>query len=67
MAICARQDVCPLFTVLAMGPALPLWRALYCDEKPERCERLRRTQTGETPPLNLLPNGKLLNLSQGGE
>jgi hypothetical protein len=64
MAICARQAICPLFTVPAMAPALALWRAFYCDDRPERCERLRQLQAGNRPPSNMLPNGKLLQLTQ---
>ncbi len=67
MTICSRQDVCPLFTVPAMAPALALWRGFYCDGRPERCERLRRLQSGVKPPPNMLPNGKLLDLIWSGE
>lgn len=63
MAICSRQNVCPLFTVPSMAPARALRRAIYCDADPARCERLRCTERGETPPTNMLPNGKLLMLS----
>ena len=64
MAKCARQKLCPLFTVPAMAPALALWRAFYCDDTPERCERLRQVRAGVTAPVNMLPNGKLLALAE---
>jgi hypothetical protein len=67
MTVCARQDLCPLFTVPAMAPALALWRAFYCDERPDRCERLRLVQAGKMPPSKMLPNGKVLELTQADE
>ena len=67
MAKCARQQQCPLFTIPAMASALVLWRALYCDDRSERCERLRQVQAGYRPPVNMLPNGKLLALTQVNE
>jgi hypothetical protein len=65
--MCVKQNVCPLFTLPAMAQALSLWRAFYCDDGYERCERLRRARAGEMPPFNMLPNGKLLKLAQPGE
>ena len=67
MANCAKQNVCPLFTLPAMAQALSLWRAFYCDDEHDRCERLRRVRMGEMPPFNMLPNGKLLKLTQPEE
>jgi hypothetical protein len=67
MAVCTRQGFCPLFAVPAMAPALALWRAFYCDDRPERCERLRLVQAYKKPPSNMLPNGKLLQLAHADE
>jgi hypothetical protein len=62
MPACNRTSICPLFTVPAMSRALPLWRGRYCDEKPELCHRLRLLNSGAIPPINMLPNGKLLEI-----
>jgi hypothetical protein len=65
MSVCRRTNVCPLFTVPAMRLALPLWRGRYCDERPELCQRLQLLESGAIPPMNMLPNGKLMEVQTG--
>jgi hypothetical protein len=66
MSVCKRTSVCPLFTVPAMRLALPLWRGRYCDEEPDLCRRLHLLESGVVPPVNMLPNGRLMQVETAG-
>lgn len=62
MSSCARLSTCPLFHELARKPALKVWKAYWCEGAFERCERWRRFEAGQPVPVNLLPNGRLLDV-----
>jgi len=57
---CNHSTSCELFPLMAMEPALQLWKKHYCDGRFERCARFQLALKGNTVPLTLLPNGKQL-------
>lgn len=62
MASCLRVSTCPLFAQLKMKSSLRVWKTYYCEGDFDRCARYRLVQAKEPVPLNLLPNGKLLDV-----
>jgi hypothetical protein len=64
MERCGRMDRCTLFKLSSMRPSLVIWTSRYCEEDPCRCERLKLAEAGKPVPPNLLPNGKLLDVSE---
>jgi hypothetical protein len=42
---------------------LGVWKSLYCESNFHACERLKLFHAKQIAPLNLLPNGRMLNLS----
>jgi hypothetical protein len=60
---CPHVEHCPLFELFTLRASLSLWRENYCEDLFSHCERLRRAESGEHAPPNMLPNGKLLHLA----
>jgi hypothetical protein len=60
--VCPHESGCSLFSQRALQPSLRIWRSYYCDCDFERCERYRLAAAGTDVPINLLPNGRLLEL-----
>lgn len=59
---CPHKNDCPLYGHFGSQSLLAIWKATYCDGKFEQCERFKLSRSGAPVPLNLLPNGKLLNI-----
>ncbi len=59
---CPRVSGCPLFKQMSMKIALSVWRAFYCEDEYARCERWKIASSGKVAPLNLLPNGRTLEV-----
>jgi len=57
---CSHSTSCELFPLLAMEPALKLWKSHFCDGDHEKCARYQLALSGKAVPLTLLPNGKQL-------
>ncbi len=57
---CSHSTSCELYPLLAMEPALKLWKQHYCEGGYEKCARYRLALNGKAVPLTLLPNGKQL-------
>ena len=57
---CNHSDSCQLFPLMAMEPALNLWKKHYCDGSFDSCARYRLSIESKPVPLTLLPNGKQL-------
>jgi hypothetical protein len=66
MAACPHLERCGLHQNLAMQAALRVWRSFYCDGSHARCERFKLLDVGTEVPPRLLPNGRLLDLADGG-
>ena len=59
---CERVAACPMFALFSRKATLGVWKSLYCDSNFDDCERLRMFRAGQVAPLNLLPNGRMLNV-----
>jgi len=57
---CSHTSNCQLYPLLAMEPALMLWKKHYCENNFEKCKRYHYSLEGKVAPLTLLPNGKML-------
>jgi hypothetical protein len=62
MASCARLDTCPLFKAFSMKSSLKIWQSYYCEGDWGKCERWKLASAGTSVPLNLLPNGRKLDV-----
>ncbi len=59
---CSHSADCPLFAQFAMEPSLAVWKKHYCEGEYDKCARYQASLKGETVPLTLLPNGKMIVL-----
>ena len=58
---CSHAKSCELFAQFALNPALKVWQIHYChSEKHTACTRYQLSLQGQPVPLNLLPNGKMV-------
>ena len=57
---CNHSESCQLFPLMAMEPALNLWKKHYCDGSFDSCARYQLSVDSKPVPLTLLPNGKQL-------
>jgi hypothetical protein len=63
MAACSHTGNCALFPMISVNSALKVWRTFYCEGKWHECARYRLSLEGKPVPSNLLPNGKLLDMT----
>jgi len=63
MASCVRMDACPMFALFSQKATLSVWKVLYCESNFDACERLKLFNANQIVPPNLLPNGRMLNVS----
>ncbi|HEB66599.1 MAG TPA: ankyrin repeat domain-containing protein [Gammaproteobacteria bacterium] len=57
---CSHSSSCELYPLMAMEPALKLWKQHFCEGQYEKCARYALSKEGKPVPLTLLPNGKQL-------
>lgn len=57
---CNYSSSCELFPLMAMEPALNLWKKHFCEGVFNNCARYRLSHNSKPVPLTLLPNGKQL-------
>jgi hypothetical protein len=58
---CTHSKSCELFAQFALNPALKVWQIHYCEgDQHARCARYQMSLAGQVVPLNLLPNGKIV-------
>lgn len=60
MSCCSHTQDCPLFAQFAMEPSLKLWQQHFCEGAFSKCARYVLSLEGKPVPVNLLPNGKLI-------
>jgi hypothetical protein len=61
-APCPRVGACPLFAQFRMKSSLAVWQSYYCEGDFERCERFKLVRQARPVPLELLPNGRMLDV-----
>jgi len=59
---CTHCEHCELYTQFALNPALQVWQQHYCQGEYARCVRFQKSLRKESVPLNMLPNGKVVEL-----
>ena len=57
---CSHSSDCPLFAQFAMEPALAVWKQHFCDGDFTKCARYQLGLKGQSVPLTLMPNGKMI-------
>jgi len=60
---CSHTTTCPLFPLISVNSALKVWKTFYCEGKYNNCARFNLSKTGQSVPVNLLPNGKSLSVT----
>lgn len=61
---CSHSQSCPLFAQFQLNTTLRSWKIMYCDSdtRSRTCQRFKLSESGHTVPLNLLPNGTMLDV-----
>jgi hypothetical protein len=64
---CSHSTSCPLFAQFQLDSTLRSWKIMYCDSdtRSRNCHRFKLSESGHTVPLNLLPNGTMLDIDVG--
>jgi hypothetical protein len=60
---CSHTATCPLFPLISVNSALKVWKTFYCEGKYDNCARYNLSKSGQSVPVNLLPNGKSLSMT----
>lgn len=55
---CSHVSSCELYPQFAFNSALKIWQLHYCEGDYARCARYQLALSGQSIPLNLLPNGQ---------
>lgn len=62
---CSHKDACPMYVEFKLKTVLKFWQKSYCDGDFARCERYQLSLEGKPVPINLLPNGKVMDAGGG--
>jgi hypothetical protein len=65
-ARCTHVSGCSLFAMFRLESSGEVWKTLYCDGSFKRCARFKAATEGRSIPINLLPNGKMMDLPESG-
>lgn len=61
---CSHISTCKLFPLISVNSALNVWKTFYCEGKYKQCARYQASAAGKSVPVNLLPNGKDLEIGK---
>ena len=61
------MDTCAMFPLFKLRGSLRVWQENYCESDFERCARYQRSLEGKVTPMNLLPNGQMLDVLGKGK
>ena len=56
------METCALFPLFKLRASLRVWQDNYCESDFQRCARYQRVAEGKITPMNLLPNGQMLDV-----
>lgn len=51
-----------MYSLFNLKATLGVWKAFYCEDRVTDCQRLKLFEAGKQVPVNMLPNGKLLDV-----
>lgn len=57
---CPHMKTCEMYEIFTFSETLAVWKTRYCSGDYKRCERFLRSSRGQPVPVNLLPNGHVL-------
>lgn len=60
MSDCMYLEKCPIFAKFQNEGIKNIWIGNYCKSTPDKCERKKLRDSGESAPSTMLPNGKHL-------
>lgn len=63
---CPHVTGCPLYPLFTMESLLQIWKRNYCEGDYAQCARWKDSTAGRGVPVNLLPNGRLLEFMPPG-
>lgn len=63
---CPHMSSCEMYELFNLAGALATWKINYCTADFSRCERYQRARDGRNVPVNLMPNGAVLEKPTGG-
>lgn len=58
---CPHMLSCPMYKLLTYAGTLATWKIRYCQGPYTTCARYKLSVVGNPVPINLMPNGALLN------
>lgn len=59
---CPHMETCALFPLFKLRASLKVWQDNYCEGTFAKCARFQRSAEGKMSPMNLLPNGQMLEV-----
>ncbi len=62
-ARCSHITSCELFPKFAVRGSLKVWVTFYCEASFEQCARYKLALANRPVPVNLLPNGRELDIA----
>jgi hypothetical protein len=62
MKDCPNVSGCEMYSLFRLAGTLATWKINYCNADYERCERYKLSSLGRSVPINLMPNGSLLQI-----
>jgi len=63
---CPNVSACEMYRLFKLAGSLAVWKINYCGADFTRCARYQRSSTGQSVPLNLMPNGGFLKRKPEG-
>lgn len=61
---CPHMESCEMYDLFTYSGTLAVWKINYCTGDYETCARYKLSSMGQPVPVNLMPNGKVLNKSR---
>jgi hypothetical protein len=58
---CTHLATCPMFNMFESEISGRVFKTLYCHGNWQTCHRYQRSESGQSVPANMLPNGKVLS------
>ena len=59
---CKHKSSCEMYQLLKLSGTRKTWQTRYCDADFSECARFQEAAKGRPVPINLMPNGKYLNV-----
>lgn len=57
---CSHKSTCAMYSLFQHAGTLAVFQIRYCDGDYRECARWRRSNEGQSVPINLMPSGQML-------